>query len=69
MHLMVWDIELKMMRGITFFEPDIPKYKTKEACIKRGMQIIAEAKQNFNKMKLKTGDYDITCIELKGEEA
>ena len=69
MHMMVWDIELKMMRGITFFEPDIPKYKTKEACIERGMQIIAEAKQNFNKMKLKTGDYDITCIELKGEEA
>lgn len=68
MHLMVWDIELKMMRGITFFEPDIPKYKTKEACIKRGMQIIAEAKQNFNKMKLKTGDYDITCIEIKDEE-
>ena len=69
MHLMVWDIELNMMRGITFFEPDIPKYETKDACIKRGMQIIAEAKQNFNKMKLKTGDYDITCIELKGEEA
>lgn len=68
MHLMVWDIELKMMRGITFFEPDIPKYETKDACIKRGMQIIAEAKQNFNKMKLKTGDYDITCIEIKDEE-
>jgi len=67
MHMMVWDLELNMMRGITFFEPDIPKYETKEACIKRGMDIIAEAKENFTKMKLKTGDYDITCIEVKDE--
>jgi len=67
MHMMVWDIELNMMRGITFFEPDIPKYETKEACIKRGMDIIAEAKEKFTKMKLKTGDYDITCIEVKDE--
>ena len=67
MHLMVWDTEMNMMRGLTFFEPDIPKYETKDACIKRGMDIIAEAKENFTKMKLKTGDYDITCIEVKDE--
>ena len=67
MHMMVWDTELNMMRGITFFEPDIPKYETKDACIKRGMDIIAEAKENFRINNIKTGESDITCIEVKDE--
>jgi hypothetical protein len=67
MHMMVWDTELNMMRGLSFFEPDIPKYETKDACIEQGMKIIAEAKENFAKMKLRTGEYDITCIEVKDE--
>jgi len=69
MHLMVWDTEMDMMRGITFFEPEIPKYTSKEACVKQGMRIITEAVQNFKKLKLKTGEWDITCIEVKGEKA
>ena len=68
MHLMVWDIEMNMMRGLTFFEPNIPKYESKAACVEQGMKIIAEAKENFNRLKLKTGDWDITCIEVKGEK-
>lgn len=69
MHLMVFDPELKMMRGFTFFEPKIPKYKTKDSCIEQGMKIIGEAKENFKKLKLKTGEWEITCIEVKGEKA
>lgn len=68
MHLMVWDSELNMMRGITFYEPDIPKYKSFETCVERGMKIIAEAKENFRINKIKTGEFDISCIEVKGEK-
>jgi hypothetical protein len=64
---MVWDSEMNMMRGLTFFEPDIPKYETKDACIKQGMKIIAEAKENFRINNIKTGESDITCIEVKDE--
>ena len=45
--MMVWDIELKMMRGITFFEPDIPKYSSREECTTRGMKIISEVKKKI----------------------
>ena len=69
MHLMVWDSEMDMMRGMTFFEPHIPKYKTKDACTKQGMKIIAEAIDSFKKIKIKTGKWEITCIEIKGEKA
>lgn len=68
MHLMAFDPEINMMRGFTFFELDIPKYKTKEACIKQGMKIIAEAKEKLKSNNIKTGDYDITCIEIKDKE-
>ena len=69
MHLMVWDSEMDMMRGMTFFEPHIPKYKSKDACTKQGMIIIAEAIDSFKKIKIKTGEWEITCIEIKGEKA
>ena len=67
MHMMVWDTELNMMRGLSFFEPDIPKYETKDACIEQGMKIIAEAKEKLKLNNIKTGDSDITCIEVKDE--
>ena len=67
MHLMAFDPEINMMRGFTFFEPDIPKYKTKEACIEQGMKIIAEAKEKLKLNNIKTGESDITCIEIKDE--
>jgi hypothetical protein len=69
MHLMVWDNEMDMMRGLTFFEPEIPKYDSYDACVKRGTKIIARAIENFKKIKIKTGEWEITCIELKGEKA
>ena len=67
MHMMVWDIELKMMRGITFFEPDIPKYSSREECTTRGMKIISEVKKKFIELKLKTGEFEIDCIEVKSD--
>lgn len=65
MHMMVYDSDLKMMRGITFFEPDIPKYSSKEECTARGMKIISEAKKEFMELKIKTGKFEIDCIEVK----
>ncbi len=62
---MVYDPELKMMRGITFFEPSIPKYKSIEACTERGIEIITKAKKKFIELKLKTGEFEIDCIEVK----
>ena len=47
MHMMVFDPNLNMMRGITFFEPDVPKYSSREECTARGMKIISEAKKEF----------------------
>mgnify|MGYP001555541988 CR=1 FL=1 len=67
MHLMAFDPEINMMRGFTFFELDIPKYETKEACIKQGMKIIAEAKEKLKLNNIKTGESEITCIEVKDE--
>lgn len=69
MHLMVFDPDMNMMRGLTFFEPDIPKYKSQNECIERGTKIITQAINNFKKIQLKTGDWEITCIEVKGEQA
>jgi len=69
MHLMVFDPDMNMMRGLTFFEPDIPKYKTKDKCIEQGIKIITEAIDNFKKLQLKTGEWEISCIEVKGEQA
>ena len=65
MHMMVYDPELKMMRGITFFEPSIPKYKSIKACTERGIEIITKAKKEFIELKLKTGEFEIDCIEVK----
>ncbi len=67
MHMMVFDPNLNMMRGITFFEPDIPKYSSKEECTARGMKIISEAKKEFIELKLKTGEFEIDCIEVKAK--
>ena len=67
MHMMVYDPDLQMMRGITFFEPKIPKYETKEACSKRGIEIITNVKKEFIKLKLKTGEFEIDCIEVKSD--
>ena len=69
MHLMVWDSEMDMMRGLTFYEPDIPKYKSEKSCVEQGIKIIARAKENFKLNNIKTGEFEITCIEVKGEQA
>jgi hypothetical protein len=66
---MAFDPEINMMRGFTFFELDIPKYETKEACTKQGMKLIAKAKEKLKLNNIKTGEWEITCIELKGEKA
>ena len=65
MHMMVYDPDLRMMRGITFFEPNIPKYESKESCSKRGIEIITKVKKEFIDLKLKTGEFEIDCIEVK----
>ena len=67
MHMMVYDPDLQMMRGMTFFEPEIPKYQTKEACTKRGVEIITDVKKELVKLKLKTGEFEIDCIEVKSK--
>lgn len=69
MHLMVFDPDINMMRGLTFFEPDIPRYNSKSKCIEQGTKIISEAINNFKKLELKTGEWEISCIEVKGEQA
>ena len=66
---MVWDSDMSMMRGITFFEPDLPKYKTVKQCSDQGAKIIREAINSFKELKIKTGKWEIECIEVKGEEA
>lgn len=65
MHMMVYDPNMQMMRGITFFEPDIPKYESKEACSIRGIDIIIKVKKELKDLKIKTGKFEIDCIEVK----
>ena len=67
MHMMVYDPELRMMSGITFFEQSIPKYQRKEACSKRGIEIITKVKKEFLNLKLKTGEFEIDCIEVESK--
>lgn len=62
---MVFDPDLKMMRGFTFFEQNIPKYATHEECMTRGMDIIAETKKELRQLNIRTGDFEIDCIEVK----
>ena len=69
MHLMVWDLDFDGYRGVTFFEPDIPKYKTLAKCKQRGIEIIQRTIFNLNKNQIKTGAWEVQCIEVKGEKA
>jgi len=69
MHLMVWDLDFDGYRGVTFFEPNIPKYKTLQKCQQRGIEIIQKTIFNLNKNQIKTGAWEVQCIEVKGEQA
>lgn len=69
MHLMIWDTEMDMYRGITFFEPDIPKYKTVKECQQKGMEIIGKSIIQLNRNQIKTGQWEVNCLEVKGEKA
>lgn len=65
MHLMIWDTDYDGYRGITFFEPNIPKYNTLEDCTKRGTEIIGKTIFELNKNQIKTGEWQVDCIEVK----
>ena len=69
MHLMIWDLDMDMYRGITFFEPDIPKYKTLSNCQQKGIEIIQRTIFELNKNQIKTGEWQVDCIEVKKDEA
>ena len=66
---MVWDTDYDGYRGITFFEPDIPKYKTLSNCKTKGIEIIQRTIFQLNKNQIKTGKFIVVCIEVKKYDA
>ena len=66
---MVWDTDYDGYRGITFFEPSIPKYKTLSNCQQRGIEVIQKTIFELNKNQIKTGKWQVDCIEVKKYDA
>lgn len=64
MHLMVFDNEMEMWRGITFFEPEIPKYEDARECNQQGYRIVSKVIRNLQKNKIKTGKWEFDCLEV-----
>ena len=66
---MVWDLDFNDYRGVTFFEPNIPKYKTLAKCNQRGVELIQKTIFNLNEVQIKTGAWEVQCLEIKKPSA
>jgi len=65
MHIIIWDKDFNMWRGLTFYEPKVPKYESIEACEKQGKKLIANTIHELNKIDVKVKEWDMDCIEVK----
>jgi len=65
MHLMIWDKEFEMWRGVTFFEPEIPKYQSARDCNQAGYRTISKVIRQLQQNKIKTGKWEFDCLEVE----
>jgi hypothetical protein len=63
-HVMVYEPSVDMYKGFTFFDPEIPKYKTIKECITKGTIKIQEAMDALRLYDLDVKDGRFDCIEV-----